>query len=48
MKPGGGGQPDGALLELIEKDFDSVEALLDEFKQAAVTQFGSGWAWIGC
>ncbi|XP_078445880.1 superoxide dismutase [Fe], chloroplastic-like [Wolffia australiana] len=47
MKPGGGGQPVGALLELIERDFDSVDALMDEFKQAALTQFGSGWAWLG-
>ncbi|CAA7411105.1 unnamed protein product [Spirodela intermedia] len=47
MKPGGGGQPRGVLLELIERDFGSLEGLLNEFKQAALTQFGSGWAWLG-
>ncbi|MQL87374.1 hypothetical protein Taro_019917 [Colocasia esculenta] len=46
MKPGGGGQPSGVLLELIERDFGSVQALLDQFKNAALTQFGSGWAWL--
>ncbi|CAA7411102.1 unnamed protein product [Spirodela intermedia] len=47
MKPGGGGRPSGLVLELIEREFGSVEALLNEFKQAALTQFGSGWAWLG-
>ncbi|CAA7411103.1 unnamed protein product [Spirodela intermedia] len=47
IKPGGGGKPSGLLLELIERDFGSVDALLSEFKQAALTQFGSGWAWLG-
>ena len=48
IKPGGGGKPSGLLLELIERDFGSLDALLNEFKQAALTQFGSGWAWLGC
>lgn len=47
IKPGGGGKPSGLLLELIERDFGSLDALLNEFKQAALTQFGSGWAWLG-
>ncbi|KAK7278564.1 hypothetical protein RJT34_23596 [Clitoria ternatea] len=46
MKPGGGGKPSGELLELIERDFGSFEKFLDEFKSAAATQFGSGWAWL--
>lgn len=46
MKPGGGGKPSGELLELIERDFGSFEKFLDEFKTAAATQFGSGWAWL--
>ncbi|KAK7356507.1 hypothetical protein VNO80_15780 [Phaseolus coccineus] len=46
MKPGGGGKPSGELLELIERDFGSFEKFLDEFKAAAATQFGSGWAWL--
>ncbi|XP_076932898.1 superoxide dismutase [Fe], chloroplastic-like [Bidens hawaiensis] len=46
MKPGGGGKPTGELLELINKDFGSFESFISEFKQAAATQFGSGWAWL--
>ncbi|KAA0044692.1 superoxide dismutase [Cucumis melo var. makuwa] len=46
MKPGGGGKPTGELLELIERDFGSFEKFLEEFKSAAATQFGSGWAWL--
>lgn len=46
MKPGGGGQPTGKLLEAIERDFGSFDAFKDTFKQAGATQFGSGWAWL--
>ncbi|XP_059300479.1 superoxide dismutase [Fe], chloroplastic [Lycium ferocissimum] len=46
MKPGGGGKPSGELLELINRDFGSFEAFVKEFKTAAATQFGSGWAWL--
>ncbi|XP_038888698.1 superoxide dismutase [Fe], chloroplastic-like [Benincasa hispida] len=46
IKPGGGGKPTGELLELIERDFGSFEKFLEEFKSAAATQFGSGWAWL--
>jgi len=48
MKPGGGGKPSGDLLKLIKRDFGSFENFLDEFKTAASTQFGSGWAWLAC
>ncbi|GFQ03936.1 superoxide dismutase [fe] 2 chloroplastic [Phtheirospermum japonicum] len=46
MKPGGGGEPSGELLKLINRDFGSFEAFVSEFKAAAATQFGSGWAWL--
>uniref|UniRef100_A0A7N0T7I2 superoxide dismutase n=1 Tax=Kalanchoe fedtschenkoi TaxID=63787 RepID=A0A7N0T7I2_KALFE len=46
MKPGGGGKPTGKLLKLIERDFGSFDRFLKEFKSAASTQFGSGWAWL--
>ncbi|CAL1390939.1 unnamed protein product [Linum trigynum] len=46
MKPGGGGKPSGELLKLIERDFGSFEKFVQEFKAAASTQFGSGWAWL--
>ena len=46
MKPGGGGQPSGALLDKINADFGSFEAFVEAFKAAGATQFGSGWAWL--
>lgn len=46
MKPIGGGKPSGMMLSQIEKSFGSYEDFVNEFKQAAVTQFGSGWAWL--
>ncbi|XP_054822028.1 superoxide dismutase [Fe], chloroplastic-like [Prosopis cineraria] len=46
IKPGGGGVPSGDLLQLIERDFGSFPKFVDEFKAAAATQFGSGWAWL--
>ena len=46
MKPGGGGQPSGALAEKINADFGSYEAFVEQFKTAGATQFGSGWAWL--
>ncbi|KAK8990735.1 hypothetical protein V6N11_028698 [Hibiscus sabdariffa] len=46
MKPGGGGKPSGDLLDLIERDFGSFERFTEEFRSAAATQFGSGWAWL--
>jgi len=42
----GGGQPGPRLLARIEADFGSFDAFKTEFKNAAVTQFGSGWAWL--
>ncbi|MDD2680916.1 MAG: superoxide dismutase [Patescibacteria group bacterium] len=35
-----------SLMTLIERDFGSLENMLSEFKSAALTQFGSGWAWL--
>ncbi|CAK9162147.1 unnamed protein product [Ilex paraguariensis] len=46
MKPSGGGRPSGNLLELINRDFGSFEGFVEQFKSAAATQFGSGWAWL--
>lgn len=42
----GGGAPSGELAERLTADFGSVDAFKDEFKAAALAQFGSGWAWL--
>lgn len=46
MKKNGGGEPQGEMLKKIERDFGSYEKFREEFKNAAVSQFGSGWAWL--
>lgn len=46
MKPAGGGKPTGDVAAAIEKGFGSFEKFAEEFKNACVTQFGSGWGWL--
>ena len=46
LTPKGGGTPTGELLAAIEKDFGSFDDFAKAFTQAAMTQFGSGWAWL--
>jgi Fe-Mn family superoxide dismutase len=46
MKPGGGGPPSGTIAERIASDFGSYEKFAEQFKNAGMTQFGSGWAWL--
>ncbi len=46
MKPNGGGEPTGKLLEAIKKDFGSFAEFKGKFQDAAVKQFASGWAWL--
>lgn len=47
MKPGGGGEPHGLLADKIKEDFGSYDKLMGEMEKAAMTTFGSGWAWLG-
>jgi Fe-Mn family superoxide dismutase len=46
MSPDGGGTPTGELAEAITSTFGSFEAFKEEFKNAALNRFGSGWAWL--
>jgi Fe-Mn family superoxide dismutase len=46
LSSNGGGQPVGTLAKAIDAKFGSFDALKEEFKKAALTRFGSGWAWI--
>jgi superoxide dismutase, Fe-Mn family len=46
MKPQGGGEPGGALYDAILKNFGSFAEFREKFSTAAVTLFGSGWAWL--
>jgi Fe-Mn family superoxide dismutase len=46
MKPDGGGEPGGALAKEIEQFFGSFDDFREQFNKAAITLFGSGWAWL--
>mgnify|MGYP001493992924 FL=1 len=46
MKPKGGGALPGKLEKRINSDFGGVDKFKEQFIQAGVTQFGSGWAWL--
>lgn len=44
--PGQGGAPSEALLAAINASFGSLDAMQQQFNQAAAGRFGSGWAWL--
>jgi superoxide dismutase, Fe-Mn family len=46
MMPKGGGEPPAALKEMIVSSFGSVDSCKQELASVAVSQFGSGWAWL--
>jgi Fe-Mn family superoxide dismutase len=46
MKPGGGGKPTGKIAEAINGAFGNYEKFVEALKDAGLTQFGSGWAWL--
>ncbi|MBS4707531.1 superoxide dismutase [Aeromonas caviae] len=46
MSPQGGGEPDGELAAAILRDLGGLEDFKQAFTQAALSRFGSGWAWL--
>lgn len=46
LTPQGGGEPDGALGEAIRSTFGSFANFQQAFTKAALSRFGSGWAWL--
>ena len=46
MKPNGGGKPAGKVADKINEAWGSFDKFAEELKNAGVTQFGSGWAWL--
>ena len=46
MAPHAGGKPEGALAEAIESQLGGFDAFKEAFTKAALTRFGSGWAWL--
>lgn len=47
MSPLSGGEPTGVLAQAIATEFGSFEKFQDQFHQAGLKQFGSGWVWLG-
>ncbi len=46
MSPQGGGEPGGELALAIERELGGFDAFRQAFTQAALSRFGSGWAWL--
>ena len=46
MAPKAGGEPHGKVAEAIAKTFGSFEKFKEEFSNAGLNRFGSGWGWL--
>lgn len=46
MSPQGGGEPIKQIAEAIDRDIGGFEKFKETFTKAALTRFGSGWAWL--
>jgi superoxide dismutase, Fe-Mn family len=46
MTPNGGGEPIGQVSLAIEQELGGFDQFKDAFTKAALTRFGSGWAWL--
>jgi len=46
LSPNGGGSPAGELASAIDSTFGGFDAFKEQFTNAALGRFGSGWAWL--
>jgi len=46
LGPNAGGEPSGRLAEAIKKEFGDFASFKEKVSTAAMTRFGSGWAWL--
>ncbi|RDC51854.1 superoxide dismutase [Acinetobacter sp. RIT592] len=46
MSPDGGGHPEAEIAKAIKHELGGFEAFKEAFTQAALSRFGSGWAWL--
>ena len=46
MSPQGGGVPTGAIATAIDQELGGLDAFKESFTKAAISRFGSGWAWL--
>jgi Fe-Mn family superoxide dismutase len=46
MAPAAGGLPQGQVARAIDEQLGGFDAFKDAFTKAALTRFGSGWAWL--
>jgi Fe-Mn family superoxide dismutase len=46
MSPNGGGEPQGAIAQVIKDNFGSFEDFKQQFNDAGAKRFGSGWTWL--
>src|SRR5688572_22844423 len=46
MKPQGGGEPTGAIADVINDTFSGFDQFKTKFNNAGAAHFGSGWVWL--